>query len=48
MTLSRHLESLAKHAKAGNMQSAKQQAESLKRMYASKAAHKKIDLALKG
>jgi hypothetical protein len=42
MTLSRHLETLARHVQAGNIESAKRQAESLLRMYGRASDQKKI------
>jgi hypothetical protein len=46
MPLSRHLENLKKHIKAGNMQSAKQVADSLMQRYSRKADQAKIKAAL--
>lgn len=46
MPLKRHLETLAKHVKAGNMESAKRQAETLLRMYSRKTDQDKIRAAL--
>lgn len=48
MTLARHLETLARHVKLGNVESAKQQAESLLRTYGRKADQKKIMETLRG
>ena len=42
MSLDRHLENVKAHIKAGNIDSAKQIAQSLLRQYSSKAAHAKI------
>jgi hypothetical protein len=42
MPLKRHLETLEKHVKAGNLESAKRQAETLLRMYSRKADQDKI------
>lgn len=48
MPLARHLESLARHVKAGNAQAAKQIAESLMRQYSRKSDKAKIQAALNG